>query len=155
MIKRRNDSQTVIPQSSHQHHPGKNQKYVGPRSGGPSESGMTKNASIKHHNPEHFKRQTDRKDADRYGLKKDSREEKDGGPGSGTPPNSAGWSRNYAKPKKDSIPARKDIPTQHDFNHRQKNIGNDPGRGEGQIGRDRKKDQNGFQMKQFSHGTMY
>ena len=57
-------SETVIPQSSKQNHPGKGQKYVNSRAGGPSEAGMTKNASIKHNNPEYFKRQSDRKNSD-------------------------------------------------------------------------------------------
>lgn len=94
--------------------PGKNNVFVGSRQGGPAEHAKTKQESIKHQNPEYFKRQSDRK-TDNY------------------------------------IPARKDVPIQRDFNSRQKNVGSDPGRGVGQVG----KDQSGFQMKQFSKGTMY
>ncbi len=94
--------------------PGKNNIFVGSRSGGPMEQSRTKQASIKHQNPEYFKRQSDRKNAD-------------------------------------SIPARKDVPIQRDFNHKQPNIGNDPGRGTGQIGRDSAPSA----MKQFAKGTMY
>jgi len=59
-------SETVIPSSSisGKKQPGKNQKYVGSREGGPIEHKMTKNASIKHQNPEFFKRQSDRKNHD-------------------------------------------------------------------------------------------
>jgi len=41
--------------------PGKNNIFVGSRQGGPMEQSRTKQASIKHENPEYFKRQTDRK----------------------------------------------------------------------------------------------
>jgi len=286
-------STTVIPQSSKQNHPGANQKYVNSRQGGAQEANMTKNASIKHQNPEYFKRQADRKNADSMAKIKD------GGPGSGPQPGQGGGGRDkltpaelaelaelrafralspaqqrehnrgevqqmYAKTpeekariknatevqkmylkgkgdfdskkdkampfshnrakhnayevenkgrgigedkampfkhgrqmdrhrdnesaynvtnagrgigqdksmKKDNIPARKDVPIQMNANHHQKNVGNDPGRGVGNIGKDsascgtkkndtfslgrpRKTDQGNFQMKQFSKGTMY
>jgi hypothetical protein len=108
-------SQTIIPQSSNQKHPAENQKYVSSRAGAPEEQSRTKQASIKHKNPEYFKRQSDRKNMD------------------------------------NQLPARKDVPIQRDFNHRQNNIGNDPGRGTGQVGRDSAPSA----MKQFSKGTMY
>jgi hypothetical protein len=61
-------SQTVIPsdmrQEKRMNNPGKNEKFVGNRQGGPVEHKMTKNASIKHQNPEYFKRQSDRKNHD-------------------------------------------------------------------------------------------
>ncbi len=61
-------SQTVIPSDKRQEkrmaNPGKNEKFVGSREGGPREHAMTKNASIKHENPEYFKRQADRKSHD-------------------------------------------------------------------------------------------
>ena len=109
-------SETIIPASNRtsKKHAGENQKYVGSRQGEKFEAPMTKNASIKHHNPEYFKRQSDRK-------------------------------------TKDSIPERKDVPIQRDFNKHQSNVGKDPGRGVGKVG----KDQAPFQMKQFSKGTMY
>jgi len=44
--------------------PGKNNIFVGSRSAGPMEQSRTKQASIKHQNPEYFKRQTDRKNSD-------------------------------------------------------------------------------------------
>jgi hypothetical protein len=44
--------------------PAKNQVYVNSRGGGPAEHIMTKQASIKHQNPEFFKRQSDRKNSD-------------------------------------------------------------------------------------------
>lgn len=44
--------------------PGKNNVFVGSRQGGPKEHMMTKRESIKHHNPEYFKRQSDRKNHD-------------------------------------------------------------------------------------------
>lgn len=57
---------TVIASSSisGKKQPGKNQVYVNSRSGGPTEQANTKNASIKHQNPEYFKRQSDRKNHD-------------------------------------------------------------------------------------------
>jgi hypothetical protein len=94
--------------------PGKNNIFVGSRAGGPMEQSRTKQASIKHQNPEYFKRQTDRKNMD-------------------------------------NIPARKDVPIQRDFNHKQPNVGNDPGRGVGCVG----KDSAPSAFKQFSKGTMY
>jgi hypothetical protein len=67
-------SETYIPsdkmQEKRMNNPGKNEVFVGSRQGGPMEHAMTKQASIKHENPEYFKRQTDRKNADRYGMKK-------------------------------------------------------------------------------------
>jgi hypothetical protein len=60
-------SKTVIPHSGKPvKNPGKNQEYVNSRSGGPKENLMTKNASIKHENPEYFKRQADRKHMDQF-----------------------------------------------------------------------------------------
>lgn len=115
--------------------PGKNNVFVGSRSGGPAEASRTKQASIKHQNPEFFKRQADRKHAD------NSNENVGRGVGQ----------IGAMDKKRDNIPARKDVPIQRDFNHRQANVGKDPGRGVGQIG----KDQAPFQMKQFSKGTMY
>lgn len=47
-----------------------NMKFVPSRKGGPSEHAMTKNASMKHENPEYFKRQSDRKNADNFGMSK-------------------------------------------------------------------------------------
>jgi hypothetical protein len=87
--------------------PGKNNIFVGSRQGGPKEASRTKVQSIKHQNPEFFKRQSDRKNSDSF-------------------------NGNMA-------------------NKRQANVGNDPGRGVGKVG----KDQDSFQMKQFSHGAMY
>lgn len=121
------DSTTVITQSSKQNHPAQNQKYVNSRQGGPAEHARTKTASIKHANPEYFKRQADKKHSDSFSKKKD-----------------------------EDIPARKDVPIQRDFNKHQANVGNDPGRGVGCVGKDSaKKDQGNFQMKQFSKGTIY
>ena len=48
-------------QEKRMNNPGKNEKFVGSRSGRPTEAKMTKNASMKHANPEFFKRQSDRK----------------------------------------------------------------------------------------------
>jgi hypothetical protein len=101
------------------------------------EHARTKQESIKHHNPEYFKRQSDRKHMDR-----DASNENVG----------RGIGQTGAMDRKrDNVPARKDVPIQRDFNHRQANVGRDPGRGVGQVGRD----QAPFQMKQFSKGTMY
>jgi len=61
-------SKTIISQSSKQHHPGENQKYVNSRAGGPSEASRTKQQSMKHANPEFFKRQSDRKKMDQTGF---------------------------------------------------------------------------------------
>jgi hypothetical protein len=63
-------SETVIPTSNPKRivKPGGGQKYVNSRSGGPTENRMTKQASIKHNNPEYFKRQSDRKNADQTGF---------------------------------------------------------------------------------------
>ena len=111
-------TKNIIPSDQRQEkrmgNPGKNNTFVSSRAGGPAEQARTKQESIKHQNPEFFKRQSDRKNMD-------------------------------------NIPARKDVPIQRDFNQRQPNIGKDPGRGTGQVGRD----QAPFQMKQFSKGTMY
>lgn len=58
-------SKTVIPSSSKGVvQPGKNQKYVNSRGGGKAEHSMTKRESMKHQNPEFFKRQSDRKNHD-------------------------------------------------------------------------------------------
>lgn len=57
-------SKTIIPSGGNVKNPGKNQVYVNSRSGGPSEDVRTKQASIKHQNPEYFKRQADRKNYD-------------------------------------------------------------------------------------------
>lgn len=61
-------SKTVIPSSnpSRVKNPGGNQEYVNSRQGGPKEANMTKKASIKHENPEYFKRQSDRKNQDQF-----------------------------------------------------------------------------------------
>jgi hypothetical protein len=60
-------SKTVIPHSGKPvKNPGKNQEYVNSRSGGPKENVMTKKASIKHENPEYFKKQSDRKHSDQF-----------------------------------------------------------------------------------------
>ena len=61
-------SETVIPSSARNPKPAKNMKFVNSRSGSTSEHKMTKNASIKHENPEFFKRQSDRKNADQFGF---------------------------------------------------------------------------------------
>ena len=65
-------SQTIIPSDKKQErrmgNPGKNEVFVGSREGGPMEHSRTKQASIKHNNPEFFKRQSDRKnDSPLYG----------------------------------------------------------------------------------------
>jgi hypothetical protein len=171
--------------------PGKNNIFVGSRSGGPMEQSRTKQTSMKHENPEYFKRQADRKNSDSMNKVKD------GGPGSGPQEGGQTMTRSQqiianrekqAKEKalentknilsgnkiaaekhaallqsrkkyggkdsvgkKDNIPARKDVPIQRDFNHRQPNIGKDPGRGTGQVGRDSAPSA----MKQFAKGTMY
>jgi hypothetical protein len=61
-------SETVIPSSARMHKKQHGVKFVNSRAGGPSEHKMTKNASIKHENPEYFKRQTDQKKADQFGF---------------------------------------------------------------------------------------
>jgi hypothetical protein len=110
-------TKNIIPSDKAQEkrmgNPGKNNEFVGSRQGGPLEHSRTKMESNKHHNPEFFKRQSDKKNMD-------------------------------------NIPARKDIPIQNNVNHRQKNVGNDPGRGVGCVGRDR----SNFQEKQFSKGRI-
>ena len=64
-------SETVIPSSaSRKPKAATNMKFVNSRQGGPSEHKMTKNASMKHENPEFFKRQSDQKKADQYGFQK-------------------------------------------------------------------------------------
>ena len=63
-------SQTVIASSARGPKPAKNMKFVNSRQGGPSEHAMTKKASIKHENPEYFKRQADQKKADQFGFQK-------------------------------------------------------------------------------------
>lgn len=67
-------SKTIIPSDASQekrmNNPGKNNIFVGSRQGGPKEHSRTKEASIKHHNPEYFKRQTDRKNSDNFSMKK-------------------------------------------------------------------------------------
>lgn len=67
-------SKTIIPsdkkQENRMNNPGKNNIFVGSRQGGSMEHSRTKQASIKHNNPEYFKRQTDRKNADNYSMKK-------------------------------------------------------------------------------------
>lgn len=112
-------TKNIIPSDQRQEkrmgNPGKNNQFVDSRQGGPMEQSRTKQESIKHLNPEYFKRQSDRKNMD------------------------------------NQISARKDVPIQRDFNHRQPNIGNDPGRGPGQVGRDSAPSA----MKQFFKGTMY
>jgi len=58
-------TKNIIPSDQRQEkrmaNPGKNNIFVGSRQGGPMEQSRTKQASIKHENPEYFKRQTDRK----------------------------------------------------------------------------------------------
>lgn len=61
-------SETIIPSSARNPKPAKNMKFVNSRSGGPNEHKMTKNSSMKHENPEFFKRQSDRKNADQFGF---------------------------------------------------------------------------------------
>jgi hypothetical protein len=67
---RKSDSETIIPSSKPGNikNPGANQKYVNSRQGGPSEQRQTKLKSIKHENPEFFKRQSDRKKMDQTGF---------------------------------------------------------------------------------------
>ena len=133
-------TKNIIPsdkkQESRMGNPGKNNEFVGSRQGGPKEQARTKQESIKHHNPEYFKRQSDRKNAD------NSNENVGRG---------VGQTGTMDKRRDNNIPARKDVPIQRDFNHKQKNIGNDPGRGVGCVGRDSAPSA----MKQFSKGTMY
>jgi hypothetical protein len=63
-------SETVIPSSARSPKPATNMRFVNSRQGGSSEHGMTKNASMKHENPQFFKRQADRKNADAFGMQK-------------------------------------------------------------------------------------
>lgn len=62
----RNMSKTVIPSSGNVKHPGANQEYVKSGKGSKKEQEMTKNASIRHQNPEFFKKQSDRKNHDQF-----------------------------------------------------------------------------------------
>lgn len=65
-------SKTIIPsdmrQEKRMNNPGKNEIFVGSRSGGKAEHIATKEASIKHANPAYFKRQSDQKKADQLGF---------------------------------------------------------------------------------------
>lgn len=158
--------------------PGKNNIFVGSRSGGPMEQSRTKQASIKHQNPEYFKRQTDRKhhDASLGKLEKYNAEEHKGmkmAMHANEMEKKAEHSKHrdnlikgYSDPKagrgigqigtrdmskKDNRLPKSELPIQRDFNHHQKNVGKDVGRGVGQIGRD----QAPFPVKQFAKGTMY
>jgi len=58
-------TKNIIPsdmrQEKRMNNPGKNNIFVGSRQGGPKEASRTKQESIKHQNPEFFKRQSDRK----------------------------------------------------------------------------------------------
>ena len=132
-------TKTIIPSDKRQEqrmgNPGKNNIFVGSRQGGQMEASRTKQASIKHQNPEYFKRQSDRKNMDV------SNENVGRG---------IGQTGSMDKKKDNMIPTRKDVPIQRDFNTRQKNVGNGPGRGVGCVGVDKRKDQDSFQMKQFS-----
>lgn len=62
----------IIPSDKRQEkrmsNPGKNNQFVGSREGGPMEHSRTKQQSIKHANPEYFKRQSDRKKIDQNGF---------------------------------------------------------------------------------------
>lgn len=49
--------------------PGKNQVIVNSRGGGPAEHSRTKQQSMKHANPDFFKRQSDRKNSDNFKAK--------------------------------------------------------------------------------------
>src|SRR5271163_3296857 len=114
-------TKTIIPSDARQEkrmaNPGKNNIFVGSRQVGPMEASRTKQASIKNQNPEFFKRQSDRKHADM------SNENVGRG---------IGCIGANDRKNKDNM-----------ANQHQKNVGNDPGRGVGQIGRD----QGPFQMK--------
>lgn len=144
---------TVIASSSisGKKQPGGNQQYVNSRKGGPTEASRTKQASIKHQNPEYFKRQTDRKSVD-------------GGPGSG--PQNGGSSGMSAKEQyyKNNPPvkqkSRQQIASENfaktGANVKEYNKANPPvplKKGNPLV--NRKHDQGGYQMKQFSKGTMY
>lgn len=61
-------SETVITSGARAAKAAKHMKFVNSRSGSSSEHKMTKNASMKHENPEYFKRQSDRKNADQFGF---------------------------------------------------------------------------------------
>jgi hypothetical protein len=63
-------SETVIPSSARSPKAASNMKFVNSRGGGPAEHAMTKKASMKHENPEYFKRQSDQKKSDRTGMMK-------------------------------------------------------------------------------------
>lgn len=128
--------------------PGKNNVFVSSRGGGPAEQSRTKQESIKHQNPEYFKRQTDRKMMD-------------GGPGSG--PKEGGALQGRATPASKAAALALNR-SKESVSHRQQhtqNLANVRKTGEGlhggimlkksQVG----KDQAPFQMKQFSKGTMY
>lgn len=75
-------------QEKRMHNPGKNNHFVNSRQGGPMEHSRTKQESIKHNNPEFFKRQQDRASNENVGrgIGCDRMKEKDGGPGSGPKP---------------------------------------------------------------------
>lgn len=144
-------TKNIIPSDKAQEkrmgNPGKNNIFVGSRQGGPMEQSRTKQESIKHQNPEYFKRQADRKNMDSPHAFNHGRNKGNENVGRGEGQIGA---RDIDK-KDNLIPARKDVPIQRNFNHHQKNVGNDPGRGEGQVGRD----QAPFQIKNFAKGTMY
>lgn len=186
-------SVTIIPSDKRQEHrmnnPGKNQIYVGSRQGGHAEAARTKQASIKHQNPEYFKRQSDRKHQD------NTRSNENVGRGVGQvgasdikhkdnfrtqlkhlnkQEHSAMEKALSANSKERKIEQGKHKdhlttagPIQRDFNHHQPNVGKDPGRGVGQVGKDRSnenvgrgvgqvgRDQGNFQVKHFAKGTMY
>lgn len=145
-------SKTIIPSDKAQEkrmaNPGKNNVFVSSRGGGPAEAKMTKNASVKHHNPEFFKRQTDRASNENVGRGVGAVGVRDEGPGAngigpgrrvstqGNENVGRGVGNTGRDAKKDNIPARKDVPIQRDFNHHQKNVGKDPGRGVGKVGVD-------------------
>lgn len=114
-------SETVIPQSSKQKHPGENQKYVNSRAGGPAEHSRTKQQSIKHQNPEYFKRQADKKDENSENV----------GRGSGQ------VGRDSRKKDMSNENVGRGIGCVGANQHKDK--GRDVGRGVGQVGRDSKK----------------
>lgn len=61
---------TIVSSATRKPKAATNMKFVASRQGGPSEHAMTKKASIKHENPEYFKRQSDQKKADQFGFQK-------------------------------------------------------------------------------------
>ena len=63
-------SETVIASSARAPKATTNMKFVNSRQGGTAEHKMTKNASMKHENPQFFKRQSDQKKADQFGFQK-------------------------------------------------------------------------------------